>query len=362
MHNIPLANPKPDSRAFVDLLMHSRPGSRVPLVEYIIDDVLLKPIVSDLLGGSWTPYGADRSSQKVYLDNFIQVWYRLGYDFVRYETGMCFQPTTLAAVDVGPDPAKIRQWDEQHRGVIASWEDFEKFLWPSVEQVDFFPLEYLDSHLPEGMGLISCHGAGVFEHVSKIFSYEGLCYGLMDQPDLVKAVTDKVGGLIEAYYRQLLQLKNIIVVFQGDDMGFRSGTLISPVDLQTCFLPWHTRLARLTHDQGLPFFLHSCGQVAPIMDTLINDVKIDGKHSFEDAIIPVQEFQQHYGDKIAVLGGLDINILSAGTPEQVRQKTRELISECGRRGRYAIGSGNSVPSYVPVKNYLAMIQEANNQE
>ncbi len=62
--------------------------------------------------------------------------------------------------------------------------------------------------------------------------------------------------------------------------------------------------------------------------------------------------------RIAVLGGLDINILSGGTPEEVRNRTRYLLKVCGPRGRYAIGSGNSVPSYVPVANYLAMVDEA----
>jgi len=94
------------------------------------------------------------------------------------------------------------------------------------------------------------------------------------------------------------------------------------------------------------------------MEDLISDVGIDAKHSFEDAIIPVQDFQQKYGDRIAVLGGLDVNILANSTPDQVRQKTRFLIETCGARGRYAVGSGNSIPSYVPVENYLAMVDEA----
>ena len=94
------------------------------------------------------------------------------------------------------------------------------------------------------------------------------------------------------------------------------------------------------------------------MADLIDDVKIDGKHSFENNIIPVQQFQKKYGDRIAVLGGLDLNILGASTPEEVRRQTRALIESCGGRGRYAVGSGNSIPSYIPVNNYLAMIDEA----
>jgi uroporphyrinogen decarboxylase len=94
------------------------------------------------------------------------------------------------------------------------------------------------------------------------------------------------------------------------------------------------------------------------MDDLIDDVKIDGKHSYEDAIMPVQEFQRKFGDRIAVLGGLDINILTRCTPQQVRSEIGKLMDECGARGRYAVGSGNSVPSYIPVENYLAMVEEA----
>ena len=74
--------------------------------------------------------------------------------------------------------------------------------------------------------------------------------------------------------------------------------------------------------------------------------------------MPVAEFQARYGDRIAVLGGLDVHILSTATPEEVRAQTRRLMETCGPRGRYAIGSGNSVPSYVPVDNYLAMVDEA----
>ena len=59
-----------------------------------------------------------------------------------------------------------------------------------------------------------------------------------------------------------------------------------------------------------------------------------------------------------MLGGVDINVLSKGTEDDVRRRTRQLIETCGARGRYAVGSGNSIPSYVPPASYLAMLDEA----
>jgi uroporphyrinogen decarboxylase len=93
------------------------------------------------------------------------------------------------------------------------------------------------------------------------------------------------------------------------------------------------------------------------MEDLIEDVRIDAKHSYEDAILPVEQFQARYGDRIAVFGGIDVNILAGGTPDNVRRRVRELKEVCGSRGRYAIGSGNSIPSYIPLENYLAMVDE-----
>jgi uroporphyrinogen decarboxylase len=208
------------------------------------------------------------------------------------------------------------------------------------------------------MGLICCHAGGMYEHLSYLMSTEGLCIALYENPELVQAVSDRLGELMVKYYEHLLSLDRLIAIFPGDDMGFRSATMISPAALRTYTLPWHKRFAAMTHARGLPYFLHSCGNLTQIMDTLIDDVQIDGKHSYEDAIIPVDEFQARYGSRIACLGGVDINTLAAGTPDDVRRRTRWLMETCGARGRYAIGSGNSIPSYIPLQNYLAMVDEA----
>jgi uroporphyrinogen decarboxylase len=354
--HVPLKNPKPDAQEFVDILTGRTPQHRTPLVEYIVDDVVMRPIVTELIGREWVTPQGDRESLSAFLDVFIDFWYRMGYDFVRLEIGLPFQERHLVAADTASN--KQRAWADEHRGAIASWEDFEKYPWPRIEDVDFFVLEYVNAHLPEGMGLISSHAAGIFEHLSWVMSLEGLCLALYDHPALVQAVSDRIGTLITQFYEHLLQLDRLVAVFPGDDMGFRSGTLIAPDALRKYCLPWHKRWAQMAHERGLPYFLHSCGNLQAIMEDLIEEVRIDGKHSFEDAIMPVQEFQKQYGDRIAVLGGLDLNILAAGTLEQVRQHTRYLIETCGRRGRYAIGSGNSIPTYVPVENYLSMVDEA----
>ncbi len=359
--NLPLRAPRPDGRRFVRTILGQEHPARPPIFEYLADgERIIRPVITVMLGRPWVVPGEDRASQAAYLDNFIAFWYYLGYDAIKFERGYPWNLSSVVAPDTATDGASNRGWADEHVGSIRSWDDFERYPWPAVEQMDFFPFEYISQHLPERMGLFLSHSGGPYEVLSRLMSYEGLALALHDDPALVKAVAERVGSLMEQMYIHLLQLPNVLGLFPGDDMGFRTATLVSPKALRTHTLPWHKRFAEMAHDRGLVYCLHSCGNLATIMEDLIEDVKIDAKHSYEDVIIPVEEFQARYGSRIGVIGGLDVDRLAAGTPEQVRERARQLKAICGGRGRYVLGSGNSIPNYIPVENYLAMVDEALN--
>ncbi len=354
--HLPVRNPRPDAAAFIQAMRGQFVPRRPPLVEYLIDEKVLRTVVTDLLDRPWAPFGPDREAQRAYLDNMIAFWAGMGYDFVRFELGLPFPKNSLQAADPTSNAGR-RAWADEHRGAIRHREDGERYRWPRVEEFDFFPFEYLSQNLPDGMGFIASHAGGVFEHLSWILSLEGLSLALNDDPALVAAVAEKIGNLILQFTEQLVNLPRLVALFPGDDMGFKTGLLVSPVVLRTLVLPWHQKMAALAHRRGIPYFLHSCGNLTAILPDLVDAVGIDGKHSFEDAIQKAEDFQARWGDRLAVLGGVDLHLLAQGDEEDVRRRTRRLMEACGPRGRFAVGSGNSIPSYIPVRNYLAMIDE-----
>ena len=93
------------------------------------------------------------------------------------------------------------------------------------------------------------------------------------------------------------------------------------------------------------------------MDDLINDVKIDVLHSFEDACCPVTEYKRRYGNRIGLLGGVDMDKLCRLDEKNLRKYIRKILEECMINGRYALGSGNSIANYVPIENYFIMLEE-----
>jgi uroporphyrinogen decarboxylase len=85
---------------------------------------------------------------------------------------------------------------------------------------------------------------------------------------------------------------------------------------------------------------------------------IDGRHSYEDNILPVERAYELHIDKFAILGGIDLDFICRAKPEEVYQRAKKLLIQSADRGGYALGTGNSVPDYVPDENYFAMTHAA----
>ena len=187
--------------------------------------------------------------------------------------------------------------------------------------------------------------------------YEGLCLALHDQPALVDAMFERVGSLFLSVCRVLVQVPRVEILFGGDDMGFKTKTMIKPRDLIEKSFPWHQRMAALAHESERLYLLHACGNLSEVMESLIGMVGIDGKHSFEDEIEPVTDAKRRYGDRIALIGGIDVDLLCRGTEEEIRRRVREVLDACQPGGGYCLGSGNTIANYIPLENYLIMLDE-----
>ena len=140
-------------------------------------------------------------------------------------------------------------------------------------------------------------------------------------------------------------------------MGFRTGLLIAPADMRELVLSGHRRMAARTHEAGRLYFLHSCGQLSDIREDLIEDVRIDAKHSFEDTIESVADAKRTYGNRLSLLGGIDVDFLCRSPEPEIRRRVRSTLDVCMPGGGYCLGTGNTVANYVPLDNYLAMLDE-----
>ena len=288
----------------------------------------------------------DRSALHYQWDRALAIHRYLGHEIFR----------------VFPEGARMQahsalgQWEEPSRGPISSWEEFEDYHWIKPQDADLSVLEYYQEILPPNMQVT--HVLDVWEIVRALFGFETFCYKLYEEPDLVEAVFEKVGSFDCAIARSLCDFDCFGMLYISDDLGYKTGTMLSPEDIRRLIIPWHKKLAEIAHSRGKLLFLHSCGNMYELIDDYIDYVQIDAKHSFEDNIMPVTEVKRRYGDRLTLLGGVDVDLLARADEEHIRAKTREILDVCMPGGGYFLGSGNWVTEYIPVENYLVMLDEA----
>lgn len=339
----------------LDAVFRRETPARIPVIELFADHDFIRAVLgcgperfaADRDYADWQRYWLWRIAfQRLAGPDFINV----GMDELAYPTRRVSLAANTAALACGQ-----RCWVDETDGVITTREQFDAYHWPDAP-FNAERIEFIAENVPEGMGIIVT-SSGILEWTMWLMGYQPLSIALYDQPDLVSDLTTRIGERFVEHYTAAANHPAVRWIWLGDDMGFKTATMISPDHLREYIFPWQRRIAEAAHAAGKPFLLHACGNLEKVMDDLIDDVGIDAKHSFEDAIEPVASFRQRYGHRVAVLGGVDVDFLSRNTPDEVRRYTREILEACAPDGGYALGSGNSVTNYIPVENYVAMLQE-----
>lgn len=349
-----------DGPAFLSCIRRESTPQRVHFVELIIDGEVQDEICAryGLLDGLDTGSADFKYQKQIALQSF------LGYDYIlcpgsigeSMDAGI--KVNNLVTADTAAlTRASGRSYVDEHRGPITNWAEFEAYPWPDPASYSTAGLDWYEANLPENMCLIGGLVGSIFENVSFLMGYETLCLALYEQRELVAALSRKLTDLYCAELERILRFKRVTMIWGSDDLGFRSGTLISPKDLRELFLPGHRRLAQMAHAAGRPYLLHSCGKLDAIMEDLISDIGVDAKHSFEDTILDVRVMKERYGSRMSLLGGIDVDFLCRSSETQIRERVRETLRRCHPGGGYCLGTGNTVANYIPLEAYLVMLDE-----
>jgi len=346
---------QPDWRGLIDNIRRNGAPERPYNIELFHDAEVIEAIVERFgLVGDLDRNSPDYERRKTIAFNRF-----CGLDYVRVQLDLTLTFHRHRIEDTAAlKRTDGREFQDEHTGPIMSWEDFEKYSWPDPDTDEAVKeLYWYQENLPEDMCLIGGTTAHFCERLVWLMGYEHFCYALYEQRDLIEAIAQKLREFYFACMRRYLECDRVKALWVSDDMGFKTGLFFSPEDMRELVLASHQALARLVHDAGRLYLLHSCGNLSTIMEDLIENVKIDAKHSFEDTIETIEDAKRAYGDRIAVLGGMDVDFLCRSDEEAIRDRVCRTIDACQPGGGFCLGTGNTVANYIPLDNYLAMIDE-----
>jgi uroporphyrinogen decarboxylase len=286
----------------------------------------------------------DPGDSHLKLSRTIRVWAFLGLEFLRvFPRGITWQGLPAGMTSVPPAV-----------GPIQSWKDFDAYPWPRLEAVDFSDIEWAERVLRDNMAMWCM--TYLFQQVSNLFGFAPMCTLLYEDSDLVGAVIEKVATFYIGVAEAMCDFARCGAINVGDDMGHNTATLIAPGDIRQLFLPWHRRIIDVAHRHGKLAFFHVCGKVDAIMDDLIDTVGIDAKHSTQDVIEPITLSKERWGDRVALLGGVDVDFITSADRKVIQPYVHTIIEKCVPGGGFAFGVGNWVADSIPFENYLTLVK------
>jgi hypothetical protein len=338
---------QPDYRHLERVLHNQRP-ERLPLYEHHID----RPFIEKVLGRQLEPPGTSPADLAQYYAQITGFWKEMTYDAFDYEAAIC---------DILPGHGAIMGG---MAGPIQTREDFDRYPWdeiPSLFWRTYGPhFEAIRNVLPPGMKAYGGCGYGIFEGSQDLVGFEHLCIMQYEDPELFRDLFLRIGDLWATLWTGVAEKYADLFVFfrMGDDLGYKTGTMLAPETIRRHILPQYKRVIDIVHRSGKKFLLHSCGCIFPVMEDIIG-LGIDAKHSNEDQIALFDTWIEMYGNRIGLMGGFDLNLLVLEDPRTVFETVLEKGSQFRDRARgYGLGSGNSIPEYIRVENYLAMVEAA----
>ena len=243
--------------------------------------------------------------------------------------------------------------------------DFE-FIDPVVEPVDESCFEVVDAFIEafgENRFLMgpSGHEVGIYLLGGNIEEGGGgFVHGLMqymDNPETVRAAiryeVEKNNRLDAQYIR-----KGQDAVAWGQDFASTQGPFISPAMFREFALPAITSRVANVHDTyHLPVMKHACGNNNELIDMFV-EAGYDAYQSIQkSAGMDIEAVKARYGDHFACWGGVSVELLVSGTPEDVSKEVAYAFKHYEPGGRYIFGSTHSIAVGTRYDNFMTMVDE-----
>ncbi len=383
-----------NSKERVSAVLKGEIPDKVPWGEFAIDFDTVGKVI-----GHETFYRAKARSQMALWDGcrdeVVQSWREDGIEF--FKKLDCFDIINVSAMSSGVAPPRGYTCEKPNKIDDTTWEyrdgtvikyseltadltivydpnvgktqftsrDFEQE--PAAEPVDESCFEVVDA-LIEAFGrdrfiIGPCgHEVGIVLLDGDFdLGGGGFAHGLMqyyDNPETVKAAYRYEIKKSALNDQQYIRPGQDGVFFAQQDFACTKGPFISPEMFREFALQAIKERVRNIHETyHLPVFKHACGNNNKLLD-MFAEAGYDVYQSIQrTAGMDIIEIKKRYGSVMVPWGGLDVEILVSGTPDDIRDGVAYAMNHYKHGGRYIFGSSHSIAVGTKYDNFMTMIDE-----
>ncbi len=188
------------------------------------------------------------------------------------------------------------------------------------------------------------------------FGFQNFTKLLFKRPYFIREMLKTIEEFLRGIIDYLVTNFSIELFLFTDDLGYKTGPLISPRHFTQFIFPKMKDFVSYLHKNGVKAMFHSCGNINKLLEKVI-ETKIDGLNPLEpSASMDIFEIRRKYGKEITLMGNVDtIDLLTRGIPEDIELSVRKLIQHCAPGGGFILADSHSINPQITYRNYNTLI-------
>jgi len=342
-----------NSRKRITTALGHKEPDRTPIFEYV-----LQPPVADAILGRPYVYG-NRLNEYIKEKGWEEAIWQQAIDMVEIARNLRHDMIYAVPNPLPPSPEPKQSFQEKKK--LHSDDPVEEIL-SRVKQMEENPsslqeesfliyiylrkaMEKFELDLPI---LAPDYGHGVWTDTT-------LMQAMVLAPELVSQyyhlITKRCLALAEKYIKLGIEMIGV-----GGDFAGNKGPLISPLHYRKFIMPEVRKISQFVHSYGKVAVNASDGNLWPVIEDFLIGCEVDGYIEIDlRAGMSLKELKKQYGSRITFFGNIDCaNILTFGTPEEIKEHTKECLQAGLGNGGHILCCNNAITESIPVKNYLAI--------
>ena len=241
----------------------------------------------------------------------------------------------------------------------ATMKDVHDYPWPDPAWMDVSGIKAEAAAYAGEFAILGGDWSPFWHDLIDLLGMETMYVKMLTEPESIDAILSHMVDYYAAVSQRIFDeaADAIDVFFIGNDFGGQTGPLLSPALFDRFMMPHLKRLFDLGHAYGLKVQLHCCGGFAPLIPAMIG-AGLDALHAVQPSCggMDLRTLKADFGAQLVFNGAIDSHhVLITGTPEFVREKTRDVLEIMAPGGGYVGGaSHDTILEETPVENVLAM--------
>ncbi len=238
----------------------------------------------------------------------------------------------------------------------------------SLREIEEYPLDdptdWDHSHMPDEVAAAHADGAVAILHVGHMYEtawqirgYEEFLIDTIERPAWAECLLERLYRANRA--RALAGARaGADLVFCGDDVANQNAPMFAPETWRRLI---HSRWAEIWRAvkeaaPGVRTKYHSDGNVMPLLDDLV-DAGLDILNPVQPECMDLDAIRRRFGTRLTFDGCIGTqSTMPWGTPDEVRDRTREVIDKYGRDGGLIVAPTHVLEPEVPLANIDALFE------